>query len=129
MPDRRPHTYTLYDPDSNDTEQLRSDLDALLTDLDVGWQSCSIPGTMVGIGGCLLTAMNRSLTNSCVLPGTLARDRRLYNMIGAMGFLIGPNLQGYPENAVWTQFMYHWNDAQTDVDVVKARVKDAINNL
>jgi hypothetical protein len=121
--------FALYEPD--DIDLLLSDLDNLLTNLDVGWQPLGRGGDkyQVGEGGCLFTAMNRSLTAACI-PYTMSRDRRLYNMMGALGFTMGPgNKYDVPANAVDTGAMYHWNDAQTDVDCVKNRVKDAINHL
>jgi hypothetical protein len=125
-----PQSHLLYDPDAINKDQVSSDLDALLTNLDAGWQPLGLGHHkyVVGDGGCILTAMNRSLTLNCIPPST-ARDVRLYAMMGAMGFLTGENDKGLPPNMVSTGDMYHWNDAQTDVDVVKARVKDAINNL
>jgi hypothetical protein len=97
--------------------QLQQDLDALLGEVDAGWDNHGlfrgVEHISHGVGGCLLSEMIRVVGSQ---PLTGSFDSRIHDMVTSLGFT--------SESA-----MYSWNDAQTDPDQVKRRVKDALNTL
>jgi hypothetical protein len=111
----------------DDTTQ--SDLEQLLAEQDVGWCAYHKDGPIiVGIGGCLTEQMERLLEKQGVarnLPTTRMEhvDRKMA-MIEALGFTItrsNGRTYAYPSG------MFAWNDAQTDPDMIRHRIKDALN--
>lgn len=98
------------------TDQLLQDLHALLGEVDVGWHSLP-QGVSFGIGGCLMQEIHR------VVESTGETHERKSEIIKAMGF-VRPSRLTADRSA-----MFAWNDAQTDPDAIKRRIKDAIEGL
>ena len=100
--------------------ELQQDLENLLSEVDTGWSS---DHTTIGIGGCLLVEMHRVVrmhVNNELADyrgATREKELRVQGMTSALGF--------------GTSFgaMYDWNDRQDDPNVIKLRIKDALNNL
>jgi hypothetical protein len=102
------------------SDQTREDLERLLDEQDVGWAVYALGGTTpavrTGIGGCLSEQMTRLLDRQGITIANSIdelRSRKL-KMINALGF-------NYP------LAMMAWNDAQTDPDMIRHRIKDALN--
>lgn len=101
------------------TDQTHEDLEYLLDEQDYGWSAygtlLNYPEVRFGIGGCLIEQMGRVLDRQKipVMSIDLRRQRKL-NMIAALGFQ-------YP------LAMMAWNDEQRDPDVIRHRIKDALN--
>jgi hypothetical protein len=105
---------------ANLDEQTQSDLGLLLDEQDIGWwvfpSYKGQPVVKTGIGGCLMEQMDRLLDRQGItkLREPDERRQRKLNMIGALGFK-------YP------LAMMAWNDQQRDPDVIKLRIKEALN--
>jgi hypothetical protein len=94
--------------------QLQRDLESLLGEVDAGWSNMN--GVATGRGGCVLDGMYRAVYGTEY--GTQHSPEcglRIDAMVTALGF------------TEWA--MYEWNDAQTDPNEIKLRIKDALNNL
>ncbi len=101
----------------NDT--TRMDLENLMSEVDNGWDNGSNPNHVsLGVGGCLLQAMNRVLGEQH--PAMYARKEA---MVLALGFKRSPH-----PPIVYFGGMYLWNDSQTHPDAIKLRIKDALNS-
>lgn len=96
------------------TDQLRQDLHDLMAEVDRGWcaytKHAYSTHVSYGIGGCLMEQMWRVTTNTHICGS------RENQMIAALGFNTSVE-------------MFVWNDNQRDPDVIKRRIKDAIENL
>lgn len=95
----------------NDT--LRSDLENLRAEIDVGWQSLANENTRFDIGGCLLTAMYRIASRN---PEDCARR---HAMTRALGFTHRDGSAAYCAT-------FRWNDAQRDPGMIKRWIKEAL---
>jgi hypothetical protein len=105
------------------SDSTRADLETLLAEQDNGW--CAYQDGMentavsFGIGGCLVEQMHRLLCQQQISPVELGR--RKYDMIAALGFTLRGGTTADPQS------MYAWNDEQRNPDVIKHRIKDALN--
>lgn len=105
--------------------QTRADLEELLAEQDRGWCAYNnVAGTKAietGIGGCLVQQMDRLLFRQGLSRDD--RQERRHAMIRALGFTIEK------QGKVWANpmAMFCWNDEQRDPDVIRHRIKDALN--
>jgi hypothetical protein len=98
--------------------QTQSDLESLLAEQDRGWCNSEL-GVTVGIGGCLVQQMDRLLVAHPVTAQEYVQ--RKMDMIAALGFL-------FDSGGANPQAMFNWNDEQRDPDVIRHRIKDALNH-
>lgn len=106
------------------SDTTRSDLEQLLAEVDYGWcayKSFAMRDIAVsfGIGGCLVEEMNRVLlplmsSDPLADHSYCKYKHRQDALVKALGF------SDYDD-------MFAWNDRQRDPDVIKRRIKDALN--
>lgn len=111
------------------TEQLSEDLHALLGEIDVGWCAykdinSSRTHVSYGVGGCLSEQMERVLKRNHI-EGHYGS--RYEGMVYALGFR---RISRYFDDPVSDHnALFAWNDEQRDPDVIKRRIKDAIEQI
>jgi hypothetical protein len=105
------------------SDTTQSDLEYLLAEVDRGWCAyrsftSGAVAASFGMGGCLVEEMSRMLLNQPIelgMPWPYENNKRRQDaMVEALGF------SDY-------EVMFAWNDAQRDPDVIKRRIKDALN--
>jgi hypothetical protein len=102
------------------SETTQSDLEQLLAEVDNGWCAYSNFETSdvavsFGVGGCLVEEMHRILLPLICRGDNYVEYRQRQNaLVEALGFSDH-------------EAMFAWNDKQRDPDVIKRRIKDALN--
>jgi hypothetical protein len=102
------------------SDTTTADLEELLAEVDTGWcayRQYGIAAVSFGIGGCLIQQMGRLLDRQQITDSEF--DHRRDDMIAALGFMYN----GAPSAPA----MFRWNDKQRYPDVIKHRIKDALN--
>lgn len=94
-------------------DTLRSDLENLRAEIDVGWQSLASENTRFDIGGCLLTAMYRIASRN---PEDCARRHALTRALGLT----------HRDGSAAYCATFRWNDAQREPGMIKRWIKEAL---